>query len=598
MDPAPSLLRRLGPALLFAGLAADLCAWWTGARHAPPVALLAALVTGVLLFPPGRHAHRARYDGTVWTVRLGLFLILAGYLGQLCTIVAIGLGAGFLAGFAGRPLVATPEFTATLIFAATMCTAAAAFLALMVLRLRGNEWWAVGLQPQGFWAALWIGAQSGLVLAGFKLVYFKMFQTLGVWQLEGAGVVQVMFALDQPRHLVLGLLVGAVLVPIAEEVLFRGVLFAALRRRSGPVAAAILSSLLFGALHDEHVFPTLLGLTFALLYHRTGSLWTSIGAHMLVNAVTLGMTFSHGALIEGASWTTVGALIVTVALCQLAAIRRAAAAPVQCACGTPAPVTNRCGRCCFPLDAWPWGVTAFLRLLSALTLVSLGGLACSASWFIARPYDHERSAGTLALQYHLLESGGNPAAQVLLDAWDRDRPGSEDVRGLRLALAYRREDYAQVVKLVEARYPGPASTYSAQDLNMLSLALAEMGGGHLHRAVELGVQAVAKAEAPVRSHYEDTLGWAYVRAGDLAAAKRLLDREPEIYGRIGKNGMAEICYHRGVVLWALGERDRAVPLLETALRMGADGRPFSQRSAAILKARALPAGLVGASTGH
>lgn len=595
-DSPPSGLRRVGPMLVLAGLMSGAFSLINHVPH-PPVGVAAGmLLIAALFFPPGRHRHRATYDGTIWSVKLALFLIVAGFCGQFVSTFLAGLFAGLRAALVtGHQVTATPEFTAAMLLAATVSTVAAAGVAVMILRLTGREWWALGLQGEGLVGALWVGVQSGLVLAGFKLMYFKLLQTLGVWQLDGAGPVQVMFALDEPLYLIGGLVMGAVLVPIAEEILFRGVLFAALRRQSGPVPAAILSSVLFGLLHyPDMVFPGMLGLTFSLLYHRTGTLWAPIGAHMLVNSITLGLSFAHGSLTQALSWTAVGTLIVLVALAQLAAIWLApSAAAESCACGQAAKTAGaRCVRCSFPLDAWPLWATGSLRFVSAVLLVGLGAACYSAGWFIAQPYAKGRPTTWLGMQYNLLKNGNNPAAETLLAAWAKDDPDSPEVFGFRLSEAYRVMDYPLVVKLVESRHKEKVPKFSAQEKNMLSLALAEMGGVHLARAVQLGEEAVKAAPVGVRAHYEDTLGWAYLRAGQLEDARELLDRDPSIYGGLSKDGMAEICYHRGVVLWALDDTKAAIPVLETAARMGEDGKPFSHRAAAILSARQLPAGLV------
>lgn len=596
MEPKPvSWWVRWGPLTVVGSLVSWIVAWYKGAPEPSLVMLVASVLAAGLFFPPYRHVHQERYDGTVWPLWQGVFLIAVGYFGQVVGSVAVGFYAGFRAGVEGRQLVATPELTASFLLAATLSTAAAAFLAVMILRLRGNEWWALGLQPEGFWSALWIGAQSGLVLAGFKLMYFKMLQTLGVWQLAGTGPVQVMFALDGWGYLFVGLLVGAVLVPIAEEILFRGVLFAGLRRLCGPIPAAILSSALFGRLHDEFWFPALLGLVFSLLYHRTGTLWTSIGSHILVNSVTLGLCFAHGSLIERVTWPMVGGIILFVALCQLAAIWLSSTTPPKvCACGLSADQTGpRCARCCFPMSVWPRWATGTLRVVSAALLIGLGGASFSAQWWISQPFDANRGVRWLTLQYNLLKSSNNPLAEKLLEDWYKHDPNSEDVRLFRLGEAYRLEDFPLVVKLVEQRYKG-RTNYTAGDANMLSLAYTEMGGRHLQRAIELGEIAVDKAPVHVRPHYEDTLGWAYVRAGMLQEAAQYLDREADIYGQTGKAGMAELCFHRGVVVWALGETDRAIPYLQTAARMGEDGKPFSTRAQTILTEKRLPPGLVPA----
>src|SRR5205814_2573064 len=81
-------------------------------------------------------------------------------------------------------------------------------------------------------------------------------------------------------------------VPIAEETLFRGFFFGGLRRRMPRIPAALLSGLVFGAAHaptGPAAIPPLavLGLIFALLYEKTGSLVPGMILHSLNNSVVL-----------------------------------------------------------------------------------------------------------------------------------------------------------------------------------------------------------------------------------------------------------------------------------------------------------------------
>jgi membrane protease YdiL (CAAX protease family) len=83
--------------------------------------------------------------------------------------------------------------------------------------------------------------------------------------------------------------VATVLVaPLAEETFFRGFVFGGLRRY-GFFWAALASGLLFSAAHVSlgGLIPlALVGMLFAWSYSRTGSLWTSIYAHLIFNLVS------------------------------------------------------------------------------------------------------------------------------------------------------------------------------------------------------------------------------------------------------------------------------------------------------------------------
>ena len=87
------------------------------------------------------------------------------------------------------------------------------------------------------------------------------------------------------------LLVG-ILSPIAEELVFRGILFAWLRRHVNFWIAGITSALIFACAHGipDIILPTaILGLLFAWIYERTGSLWPSMLAHVAHNLLVTGV---------------------------------------------------------------------------------------------------------------------------------------------------------------------------------------------------------------------------------------------------------------------------------------------------------------------
>ena len=82
------------------------------------------------------------------------------------------------------------------------------------------------------------------------------------------------------------------LAPVAEELFFRGFLFAGLRTRWSLWPAAITSGLIFGLVHAPTGITTVvplavLGFALCWLYNRTGSLWPCVIAHMINNGLAL-----------------------------------------------------------------------------------------------------------------------------------------------------------------------------------------------------------------------------------------------------------------------------------------------------------------------
>lgn len=102
---------------------------------------------------------------------------------------------------------------------------------------------------------------------------------------------------SQGPEVVLIVLGVAFLAPLVEELLFRGLLLRALLRRTSPVAAVVISSVVFGAVHllDPSTLPLmapllLLAVISAIRAVRTGDLSQSILLHVgfnLLSAVLL-----------------------------------------------------------------------------------------------------------------------------------------------------------------------------------------------------------------------------------------------------------------------------------------------------------------------
>ena len=98
---------------------------------------------------------------------------------------------------------------------------------------------------------------------------------------------------------VLAVLSLVVIAPIVEEIVFRGLLFGALAGRLGVLGSAVITALLFGAVHGDPVlFGTLVAMGFvtALAYAGTGNLWVAVTLHALNNA--LGALFIVGSSLH------------------------------------------------------------------------------------------------------------------------------------------------------------------------------------------------------------------------------------------------------------------------------------------------------------
>jgi membrane protease YdiL (CAAX protease family) len=96
---------------------------------------------------------------------------------------------------------------------------------------------------------------------------------------------------DADQNVLLAIATGMLLIvvaPFAEEIFFRGFLYQAFRNSFGVLPGALLSALIFGAIHLEFfklVQLAILGVILALLFEKTRSLWSPIILHAVNNTL-------------------------------------------------------------------------------------------------------------------------------------------------------------------------------------------------------------------------------------------------------------------------------------------------------------------------
>ena len=110
-----------------------------------------------------------------------------------------------------------------------------------------------------------------------------------------------MFEETRPGVLALTVLLACLIGPVAEELLFRGVLYPALRRRLSRVAAMLISGIAFALIHTNvmGLLPiVLLGVTLAYLYERTGSIAGPIALHMAHNTLLMALAMTYRSVMS------------------------------------------------------------------------------------------------------------------------------------------------------------------------------------------------------------------------------------------------------------------------------------------------------------
>jgi hypothetical protein len=128
---------------------------------------------------------------------------------------------------------------------------------------------AVGVGTLGDWGSALLGA-----LAGSESHWSEWFDADLVWAPPAVALAATLDAV--------------VMAPVLEEIVFRGLLFGALRMRLALPGAALASAVVFAGAHGYGMvgFASVLvsGVVWAYAYERTGSLVPAMAAHAVNNA--------------------------------------------------------------------------------------------------------------------------------------------------------------------------------------------------------------------------------------------------------------------------------------------------------------------------
>jgi membrane protease YdiL (CAAX protease family) len=242
-----------------------------------------------------------------WTAWVGLIAAFgAALVGALC----VGI-VGALAGADFDDPTPAVNIGATVVQDACLVAAAILFAGMAGRPLPAQ----FGLRPTSPWKAL------GWMVAAFVAFYI----VTAVWVAivggdpdddklpQELGVDRSTIAMLAVAFLV------SVVAPIAEEFFFRGFFYGALRNWRGVLPAAIVTGLVFGAIHAgssdvEFLLPlAVFGFLLCLLRERTGSLYPCIVLHCANNSLAFGVSQDWG-------WEIPVLFVAALSLISLAAV--------------------------------------------------------------------------------------------------------------------------------------------------------------------------------------------------------------------------------------------------------------------------------------
>lgn len=202
-----------------------------------------------------------------WDLPLVMLLCLGVFL--VAVVALLGLQAGFVLAGRGRLL---EEPAAMLAMMGLIYVAAIGAIALR-LHNRPGILTRLGL--------VWPARQHILISIGIGFVLPF------AWAIVPGEERPLNFITNYASY-VGALVVASVLAPLAEELLFRGIVYRWVAERAGVIAGVAVSAISFALAHFDPALINighlaLIGAVMAVIYARTRSLWCPIAAHAAYN---------------------------------------------------------------------------------------------------------------------------------------------------------------------------------------------------------------------------------------------------------------------------------------------------------------------------
>jgi len=220
------------------------------------------------------------------------------------TLRDVGIGLLLFIGLLVGSLVATAPFigfgeNSTEFYAASLAGSALWEVSLVLVAVRltwgkyGGGWERLGIGRPG-WATLGWAAVAFAATLAFALGYDAVINAFDFGALKSECDDQLpKELLDNRTALILASIFAIGFAPVCEEIFFRGFAFTGIWRAWGLAAGIVASAALFSVVHvgpsmHKTIIPILvIGAIFAATYWRSGSLLSTMGAHLANNVLAV-----------------------------------------------------------------------------------------------------------------------------------------------------------------------------------------------------------------------------------------------------------------------------------------------------------------------
>lgn len=214
--------------------------------------------------------------------------------GDLFIYLVGGLGIYFLASLAVGLLLTEMNVWTTFILGVLNFASLAGSVYLFGIRRKKISWESLGLFPASNlkrYALIGTGLAVAVLPVRLILAAAIIFlESLIYGEVTSLDLREQIFSVgfDTWYGIVLMILSVGILAPIAEELLFRGMLYDFFKQKTGVPWAVLITSGLFGLAHYDSfavvISTFVMGLVMAYAVEKTKSLWVSIFIHVATNS--------------------------------------------------------------------------------------------------------------------------------------------------------------------------------------------------------------------------------------------------------------------------------------------------------------------------
>lgn len=135
----------------------------------------------------------------------------------------------------------------------------------------------------------------GIGVYAFNIGVVEILGNIELFRLSYAALQDVSSIIKE-MPFAIGIMIVGIIAPFIEEVLFRGIIFQALKKNFDIAISIVVQGLIFGLVHMngiQVVYATLIGIVCGYVVYRTGSIWSGVIIHIVNNCISCLCTYMN-----------------------------------------------------------------------------------------------------------------------------------------------------------------------------------------------------------------------------------------------------------------------------------------------------------------